>query len=70
MTLELFNVIIDHIMIKASSRQSHGLKFKDRIISDADFADDLAILADSMDQLLEALRILREKAANVGLQIK
>ena len=33
------------------------------------FADDLVMFADSMDELLEALRILREEAANVGLQI-
>jgi hypothetical protein len=66
---ELFNVIIDYVMTRTTSRLSFGLKFGDRVITDADFADDLAILADSMEQLLEALRILREEAAKVGLQI-
>ena len=67
--LELFNVIVDCIMTKTTSRLSFGLKFRDRAITDVDFADDLAILADSMEQLLEALRILREEAAKVGLHI-
>ena len=66
---ELFNAIIDNVMTETISRLNFGLKFEDRIISDADVADDLAILADSMDQLLEELRILREQAANVGLQL-
>jgi len=43
--------------------------FRECIISDADFADDLAILADSMDQLLEVLQILQDEAENMGLQI-
>ena len=66
---ELFNVIIDYVMTKTISRISFGLKFGDHTIRDVDFADDLAILADSMEQLLEALRILREEAAKVGLHI-
>ena len=65
----LFNVIIDYVMTKITSRLSFGLKFGDHIITDVDFADDLAILADSMEQLLEALRIVREDAAKVGLHI-
>ena len=66
---ELFNVIVDYIMTKTTSRLSLGLKFGDRAITDVDFAYDLAILADSVEQLLEALRILREEAAKVGLHI-
>ena len=66
---ELFNVIIDYVMTKTTSRLSFGLKFGDHTITDVDFADDLAILSDSMEQLLEALRILREEAAKVGLHI-
>jgi hypothetical protein len=56
-------------MIKTTSRLNFGLKFGDRVISDVDFADDLAILADSMDQLLETLQILREEAKIMVLQI-
>ena len=68
-TPELFNVIIDYVMTKTTSRLSFGLKFGDHTITDVDFADDLAILADSMEQLLEALQILREEAAKAGLHI-
>ena len=66
---ELFNVIVDYIMTKNTSRLSFGPKFGDRAITDVDFVDDFAILVDSMEQLLEALRILREEAAKVGLHI-
>jgi len=66
---EHFNTIIDHIITKAPSHLSFGLKLGDRVISNADFADGIAILMDSMDQLLEALQILRGEAASAGLQI-
>ena len=56
-------------MTKTTSRLIFGLKFGDHTITDVDFSDDLAILADSMEQLLEALQILREEAAKVGLHI-
>ena len=69
MAPELFNVIIDYVMKKITSRLSFGLKLRDHTISDVNFADDLAILADSMEQLLEALQILREEAAKLGLHI-
>ena len=46
-----------------------GLKFGDHAITDVDFADDLAILVDCMESLQEALRILQEEAAEVGLHI-
>ena len=54
---------------KTTPRLSFGLKFGDHAITDVDSADDLATLADSMEQLLETLRILREEAAKVGLHI-
>ena len=69
MAPQLFNVIVDYAMTKTTSRLSFGLKFGDHTITDVDFADDLAILADSMEQLLESLRILQEEAAKVGLHI-
>ena len=65
----LSNVIIDHGITMMTSRLNVRLKFGDRVISDADFADDLTILADSMDQLLKALRIFPEEAPTVGLHI-
>ena len=46
---ELFNVIIDYVMTNTTSRLSFGLKFGDHTITDVDFADDLAILADSKE---------------------
>ena len=53
---------------KTTSRLNFGVG--DRSITGVDFADDLAILVDSMEQLLKALRILGEEAAKVGLHIK
>ena len=64
---ELFSVIIDHVLTKKTSSFSFRLEFRDRIISDANFSEDLAILADIMDQLLKVLRITGEDAAKVGL---
>ena len=64
-----FQYLVDYIMPKTTPRLSLGLNFGDRAITDVDFADDLAILADSTEKLLEALRILREEAAKVGLHI-
>ena len=46
-----------------------GLKFGERTITDGNFADDLANLGDSGEHLLEALQILHEEAAKVGLHI-
>ena len=47
---EVFYIVIDFIMIKTTFRLSFALKLGDRI--GADFVDDLAIMADSMWQLL------------------
>ena len=69
MAPELFNVIVDYIMTKITFCLSFGLKFGDCAITGADFADDLAILVDSMEQLLVALQLLREYAAKVGLHL-
>ena len=66
---ELFNVMLDHVVTKTTSGLNFGLQLGDRVISDTDFTDDLAILADSMEQLLKVLEISREEAKNVGLQI-
>ena len=62
----MFNVII---MAKTTSRLGFGLEFGDRFPSDAEFADDLALMAESMDQLVEALHILQKEAAKLGLQV-
>ena len=43
---KLFNVIID--FAKTTSRPEFGLRFGDRILSDADFADDLVFMVKSM----------------------
>jgi len=66
---ELFNCVIDYVMTRTTNRLPFGLQFGDRILTDADFADDLALVADSIDQLTDALEVLKEEAAKVGLKI-
>ena len=56
-------------MAKSTPRLGPGLKSNDRILSDADFAEDLALIAESVVQLVEALHNLQEEAAKVGLQV-
>ena len=66
---ELFNCVIDHVMTRTTNRLPFGLQFGDRVLTDADFADDLGLVADSIDQLTDALEVLQEEAAKVGLKI-
>ena len=48
---ELFNCVIDYIMTRTINRLQFGLHYGDRVLSDADYADDLALVSDSPSKL-------------------
>ena len=66
---ELFNCVIDYIMTRTINRLQFGLYYGDRVLSDADYADDLALVSDSPSKLTEALQILADEALKIGLSI-
>ena len=46
-----------------------GLHYGDRVISNADYADDLALVSNSPSKLTEALQIFSDEALKIGLSI-
>ena len=64
---ELFNCVNDYIMTRTISRLQFGLHYGDRVLSDADYADDLALVCDSPSKLTVALQILADEALKIGL---
>ena len=56
-------------MTRTINRQQFGLHYGDRVLSDADYADDLALGSDSPSKLTEALQILADEALKIGLSI-
>jgi hypothetical protein len=55
---DLFNCVIDHVMTSTKNR----LQFGDRLLSDADFADDIALVADTVEKVTKALQVVSEEA--------
>ena len=66
---ELFNCVIDYIMTRTINRLQFGLHYSDRVLSDADYADDLALVSDSPSKLTETLQIFADEALKIGLSI-
>ena len=66
---ELFNCVIDYIMTRKINRLQFGLHYGDRVLPEADYADDLALVSDSLSKLTEALQILADEALKMGLSI-
>ena len=56
-------------MASTMNRLQFGLQFGDRVLSDADFADDIALVASTVDKMTKALQVLSEEASKVGLKI-
>ncbi|XP_065565824.1 uncharacterized protein LOC136030685 [Artemia franciscana] len=52
---ELFNCVINYIMTWTINCLQFGLHYSDRVLSDAEYADDLALVSDSLSKLTEAL---------------
>ena len=66
----LFTLTIDYVMRISMVEPTYGLPWtKERRLKDLDFADDLALLAESWQQLQQMTTSLEENAAKVGLKI-
>lgn len=66
----LFLLAIDYIMKNSMSDQNFGIGWiNQRKLTDLDFADDIALLAESSSQLKEMTTALEQEAAKVGLMI-
>ena len=65
----LFNCVIDHLMRRLLSRCSLGIQLGEYQLTDLDYADDIAIIAQYACVLQETLMILQEEANLVGMQI-
>ena len=56
-------------MTRTTNRLPFGFRFVDRALTDGDFVGDLALVTDSMQQLIDALNVLQEEAVKVGLTV-
>ena len=73
----LFIIAIDYVMTTTLQGRAFGFTLEQRrssrypakVLSDADFADDLALLTDSKPEAQEFLTALEEAAARVGLHM-
>ena len=73
----LFIIAVDYVMRKTVSGEEFGFtleprrsrRYPARKVSDADYADDLTLLADSIEEAQKFLERLEESAASVGLHI-
>ena len=65
----LFLLVIDFVMRKTFEDKEWGINMSHGNLSDLDFADDIALLANKLQQLQEMTSSLEENAAKVGLQI-
>ena len=66
----LFIITIDYIMRKAMQGPQYGIKWDiNRCLKDLDFADDLALIAESQHVLQDMTSSLEDTAAKVGLRI-
>ncbi|VDP29476.1 unnamed protein product [Schistosoma margrebowiei] len=66
----VFLLVIDWIMKTSTSEGKHGIQWKSRTqLDDLDFADDLALLSQTQQQMLEKTNSVAATSAAVGLNI-
>ena len=65
----LFNTCMDWVLGRVADRGHCGVSFGEVKITDLDFADDAALLAESLDNLVAALEALNEETQPLGLQV-
>ena len=71
----LFIIVIDYIMSLVTDNVNHGFtmtparsrRYPAEMVTDADFADDLALLSNTIDEAQQMLTSLEEAAGAVGL---
>ena len=65
----LFLLAIDYVMKKANENPTFGIPWQEQRLTDLDFADDLALLADSNNTLQEMTNDLDRYGKMIGLRI-
>ncbi|XP_065584310.1 uncharacterized protein LOC136043311 [Artemia franciscana] len=66
---DLFDCVIDYIMTRTINRLQFGLHYGNRVLSDADYANDLGFVSDSPSKVTEALQIYAHETLRIGLLI-
>ena len=65
----IFLLVIDFIMRKTMTNEFYGIKWKNRRLTDLDFADDIAMIGETAQSLQKMTASLAENAGKVGLRI-
>jgi len=65
----LFLIVIDFVMKKTVNGRDYGITWGSEKLADLDFADDLALLCNTQEELQEMTNSLQCNAAKVGLCI-
>ncbi|KAI8518904.1 hypothetical protein Bbelb_021610 [Branchiostoma belcheri] len=65
----IFNVAIDHVMGRTVEQCNCGASFGDFTVTDLDFADDVAILAEVLEVLQLALQAMDTETQPLGLMV-
>ena len=73
----MFNLVIDWVMKEALDKQERGLtlqkavsrRYKDWRLSDLDFADDVAVIEETTEEMQKSLNQINAKANDTGLVI-
>ena len=65
----LFGIAIDWVMRKTTNDTHLGIKWKDKVLEDLDFADDIALLSSTHKDAQEKTNRLQMVADQTGLQI-
>ncbi|KAI8496908.1 hypothetical protein Bbelb_255630 [Branchiostoma belcheri] len=63
----IFNVAIDHVMGRTVEQCNCGVSFRDFTVTDLDYADDVAILAEVLEVLQLALQAMDTETQPLGL---
>ena len=66
---DLFLAPMDWLLQRTIHRGLVGATLKDEVFTDLDFADDVALLAETVGSLLLALEIMQQEARPLGLEI-
>ncbi|KAI8502642.1 hypothetical protein Bbelb_193440 [Branchiostoma belcheri] len=65
----IFNVAIDHVMGRTVEQCNCGVSFGDFTVTDLDYADDVAILAEILEVLQLALQAMDTETQPLGLMV-
>ena len=66
---QLFNILLEVVMLYATHNVNIGAKIQGQLISNLRFADDIVILAESANDLQNLVDKVYENSSNLGLKI-